>query len=198
MKRIKYLLVLSSLLSSIAHAGGVIIPYTPTESSLYVGIGASAIQLTDELTDETLKATGVTALLGYRINEYISIEGRYTASVSDVEYDRGTTANLNNPAYPTGYTNMALYLKPTYTIDSFTAYALIGYGMTKFTDLPTGTRDREESGLQWGLGASYGITDNISLFADYTMIYDDTGFDGHVPFSGINIDVVSVGVAYRF
>jgi opacity protein-like surface antigen len=93
---------------------------------------------------------------------------------------------------------MAIYLKPQYALGDFSLYGLLGYGMVKYTDLPKGTKDRKESSFQWGLGVEYLVRENISLFADYTRLYDGVGLDGHIPNSDVYSDVVTVGVSYRF
>ena len=167
-------------------------------SAFYIGIGASYLNLKDNTTDESLTSLGATAQIGYRYNSYIGVEARYTQNVGDVDYDKGNTGFANNPNYPTTASNIAIYLKPQYTLGDFTLYGLIGYGMVQYTDLPTGTKDRTESAFQWGIGAEYLIMDNISIFADYSRLYDGTGFDGHVPSSDVYSDVVTVGVSYFF
>jgi opacity protein-like surface antigen len=136
--------------------------------------------------------------LGYKYNAYIGIEARYTQSVGDVEYDKGNTSLTNISDYATTSSNMAIYLKPQYALGDFSLYGLLGYGMIEYTDLPKGTKDREESSFQWGLGLDYLIVDDVSLFADYSRIYDGVGFDGHIPNSDVYSDVVTVGVSYRF
>ena len=59
----------------------------------------------------------------------------------------------------------------------------------------------DDSGFSWGLGASYYFTPNISIFADYTRLYDDS-FDGYDAFSDFSqdttVETIDVGVSYRF
>lgn len=168
------------------------------KSTFYIGVGTSYINLKDSTTDERVSSLGATLKIGYRYNSYLAIEGRYTQSVGDVAYDKGNTKWLSTSNYPTKSSNMALYLKPYYQLGDFGLYALLGYGVVQYTDLPTGTRDRKESGFEWGLGVDYLIVDNISIFVDFTRVYDGVGFDGHVPNSDIYNDIVSIGVSYSF
>ena len=94
---------------------------------------------------------------------------------------------------------MALYLKPQYPLGDFSIYGLIGYGAIIYTDLPTATpNDRTESGFQWGAGAEYLVMESISVFADYSRVYDGVGLDGHIPNSDLYSDIVTVGVSYKF
>jgi opacity protein-like surface antigen len=196
----------SLLLSSFALAGGntdvteVKVIEIPTLSyqHFYVGLGVSGINLSDDTTEETLRSLGAMVNIGYQYNDFIALEARYTRSIGKVSYDKGTTAFANSSDYPSVLTTVALYLKPSYKLGDFEFYGLVGYGQNKVTDLPTGTKDRMENSLSWGLGVGYAITENLSTFVDYTRPYQNTGFDGHVPNSDIHIDVLSVGVRYRF
>ncbi len=205
----KILLPLMLALTPALYAGGNTVPQKASiveipppivvdNSAWYLGLGASMMSLDADLTDESMDTTGVTLQAGYAYNEYIAIELRYTANASAIDYDRGTTANANNDDYPSDFTNVGIYLKPTYPMGDFGVYALLGYGSVTFTDLPTGTEDRTEDGFQWGLGASYQITEAIGIFADYTKLYDDTGMDGHFTTSDISVELVTVGMNYRF
>jgi opacity protein-like surface antigen len=200
------IITLSMLLASSLFAGKdtlvtdtkVIELPTSDTSTFYIGVGTSYFNLKDNMTDESFTSLGATAQIGYRYNAYIGVEARYTQSVGDVAYAKGNTAFANISNYPTTSSNIALYLKPQYPLGDFTVYGLLGYGMVQYTDLPTGTSDKTESAFQWGVGAEYLLMDNVSLFADYSRLYDDTGFDGHVPNSDIYSDVVTVGVSYFF
>lgn len=204
------IITLSLVLASSLFAGGDIdvidipvikVPQLPPiveSNNFYVGLGLSGMNFFNDNTDETLKSLAVTLQAGYVYNEYIGVELRYSKSVGDVAYDKGNTAFANVSNYPTDSQNIALYLRPSYPLGDFTLYGLIGYGMLKYTDLPTGTNDKTESGFQWGLGAEYLITDSISTFIDYTSLYNDVGFDGHIPNSDVRTSMGTVGLAYHF
>lgn len=75
-------------------------------------------------------------------------------------------------------------------------YALLGYGGVMLDDLVSG--DAYEGGFQWGLGAGYAFTDNISVFADYVSLYDGTGFDYRAQNQNVDSDTWTVGVSYKF
>ncbi len=194
----KLLLSIVFALTPALYAGGDITPTIENNSALYIGIGASMMSLNADLTDESMETIGGTIQVGYEYNKYIAVELRYTANVAKIEYDPGTTANITNDDYPANFTNIGIYLKPTYPIGDLSLYGLIGYGSTTFTNLPVGGGDRTESSFQYGVGASYRTTENISLFVDYVNLYDDAGIDGHFIASDILIEVVTVGVSYRF
>jgi opacity protein-like surface antigen len=204
----KFTLIGGIILSSTLYAGGDIAPIEseiepiPTEvsvdtSSFYLGIGISPMKLHNDLTDEEFSTTAVTLQAGYQYNSYIALEARYTASLSKVEYDAGNTSNISIDDFDTDFTNAGIYLKPIYPItQSFNIYALLGYGEVSLTAI--NGADRAQSGFQWGLGAQYQITEALSIFADYTNLYDDQEFDYLGADADHMADMLSVGVSYRF
>jgi opacity protein-like surface antigen len=211
MKKITLSIISVIVLSSSVIAGGnIAIPVNVpevvepivNENAFYIGLGLSYMSLRDDLSDEEFSATGIMLQTGYQFNKYFAIEGRYTRDVSDVEYDHGNTINPDYDNYPTDFSNIAIYLKPMYPVKNFTLYALLGYGCTELTNIPLGgsgiSADRAESGFQWGLGAAYEVTKNISVFVDYVRFYDDTGFDYRAQRADINSDAWTLGVSYKF
>ena len=215
MKQIQSKLVISMLtLSTFAFAGGDIKPVevqvaTQEEpnpvlnsSNFYLGLGVSTLKLKNDFTKESFKAKALTLQAGYTYNAYLALEGRYTHHVGDVEYDHGSdhrvNAGENIKNYPTDFTNIALYLKPQYKIDDFKAYALLGYGEVKLTNIPQNSADRAEAGFQWGVGMAYDVSKNISLFLDYTNMYEGKGFDYLAVNRNIKADAITFGMTYTF
>ncbi len=202
-KKILSILSLPVLTTLTLHAGGDMapvkcdtIPIPPqSEPSFYLTLSGGAPQVNDDYTDEEISATILTIGAGYIYNEYLSIEARYTASF-DTSYDAGNVSPAPTP-YSGDITNAAIYLKPTYDItEDIGIYALAGYGSLSLNDLSGA--DATEEGFQWGAGVSYAITENISLFAEYLNLYDDTGFDYVARLDGITVEAISIGVSYRF
>ena len=212
-KKVISVLSCTLMCTSLAIAGGDVTPIknnvapvsveTSIErSSLYFGLGISDMRLDNDLSNETFSATGIMFQAGYQINTYLAVEGRYTLNVGDLEYNHGTTDNPDYNDYPGDFSNIAIYLKPMYSFDNFSFYALLGYGEVTLTSLPyptdTGSVDRSEDGFQWGLGVSYTFTDALSLFVDYVNIYDDKGFDYRAQDADIISELWTLGVSYRF
>ena len=56
-----------------------------------------------------------------------------------------------------------------------------------------GTTPYDTDGFQWGLGASYDVTNNVAIFVDYVSLYDDTNLGEE-----ITIDTVNFGATYTF
>ena len=187
--------------SSLAVAGGDIsaivneeVPVTKTNSAFYVGLGFGQAYLNDDFSSEEITDTTVMFQAGYQYNEYVALEGRYTFGFN-TDYDPGITGNLSSD-YDGDSSSWGIYVKPMYPIGDFSIYALLGYGGVMQDNLEAG--DAYESGFQWGLGASYAFMDNVSVFADYVSLYDDTGFDYRAQDRNIKADTWTLGVSYKF
>ncbi len=168
-------------------------------SSFYIGLGTSDMRLMNNDTDEEFATVGVTLQAGYIYNEYLAIEARYIQNATNVKYDNGTTtAAADTDDYPTDFINVGIYIKPTYSIDDITLYALLGYGEVSLTNIPEGDVDRGEEGFQWGMGISYSICESWSIFADYMSLYSGEGFDHLAVNNDNDAALISVGISYRF
>ncbi len=81
-----------------------------------------------------------------------------------------------------------------------TVYGLVGYGQTKIEGL---VNEYETDGLQWGVGASYNVNENLSVFVDYTKLamIDEVDVNG-VTVTGLaddfDVSTVNVGISYKF
>lgn len=201
MKRI----VLSvAVMSSLAFAGGDVAPVVAVEveevSPFYVGLGISAVSTrrSDVSVDLFNGKNGqdrtgdVLVMAGYDFNQYIAVEGRYMTSVFDEDV-------LTRDSW-------GIYAKPQYPVnEAFSVYALLGYGgMTVdgkgSTLIPRNRSDVDDSGFQWGLGASYDMTENFAIFADWVFVardMDATIFMGSV-FEDVDSDAFTLGVSYNF
>ncbi len=204
MKKLYRVSVLIMVFGSMVFAGGgkdLRPPYVPPVAvyagGFYAGVGVSGMSLRNDLSDEEFSTMGVMLQIGYQFNPYFAVEGRYTHSVGDVKYDRGITSNPNYSAYPTDFTNVGIYLKPTISLDNLVLYGLLGYGEVKLTNIPLGpgSADRAESGFQWGVGAEYRVSKDISIFVDYVRFYDDKGFDYRATTADIVSDAWNVAAA---
>ena len=164
----------------------------------YLGVGYSYMKASiDVLGLGTAEADGnaVTLIAGAKGNEYFAIEVRYSTTFGDLDGEDfdGTTGDIEGDM-----SNLAIYAKPMYSIDKLNLYGLIGYGQVTLSD-DYFSDDDSESGFQWGLGASYDVSDNMNIFFDYTSLYDDAGGFGN-PSVGNNIEIESFnfGITYRF
>jgi len=190
-------------LSGLSYAGGDIAPVEEPviaapviidNSAFYLGLGFGKVYVNDDYTAEEISSNTVMLQAGYQYNEYVAVEGRYTFGFN-TDYDPGTTGNSPDD-YDDDFSSWGIYVKPMYPIGDFSIYALLGYGGVMLENLEQG--DAYESGFQWGLGASYAFTEQISGFVDYVSLYDDTGFDYRAQLRNVDSDTWTVGVSYKF
>ena len=139
----------------------VIAPIVPaaTPLGLYVagGISALAARETHEdwanvFADEKNqdRQLGFTGRLGYDFMDYLGAElrGAYGFTKVDNGYSK--------------IKNIGAYLKPNYNLtDDFNLYALVGVANSNLADITDA-----ETGLSYGAGIDYDITNNISVFTD--------------------------------
>lgn len=203
MKKTVLSLVSILTLNGLAYAGGdittVIEPVVEIPevkvNPFYVGIGMGEAYVNDDVTDEEISATTLMLQAGYRYNDYLALEGRYTFGLGGSDYDAGNLTGVTN-AYDGDLSTWGIYVKPMYPVGDFSLYALLGYGGVMLDDLVGG--DAVENGFHWGLGATYSFTEEISLFADYVSLYDDTGFDYRAKLDDVTADTWTVGFSYNF
>jgi opacity protein-like surface antigen len=221
MKKIIFSTVALLLLGSSSFAGGDINnvdvptkePVSEIDSSaFYVGLGYSYLWSNRTATinlpsspnygiiarDMDSTAHNLLLQIGYQYNRYLSVEGRYTVSVTD----HTLTDNLKN-----GYkedvdidiSNLAIYLKPMYPIGDVSVYALLGYGKTS-RDHNVAHHTWEGNSFQWGAGVQYTITDNFILFADFTEWYNKNNEQNPLVPRLIDTDftTLNIGLSYKF
>lgn len=204
MRKITLSLLTMVAMSSIGFAGGdfktavepvVIIPAveeTVDQSGLYVGLGISAVITYEEdgsffETQDGQDRTGDVALIaGYDFNQYIAVEGRYMTSFTHEDYSERSS--------------WGVYVKPQYPVmEELKVYALLGYGGLQLDGINSSGIDIDEDGFQWGIGTSYEMTENISIFVDYLNIAKDMEVDRFVrPNVEIDSDAITVGAIYKF
>ncbi|MEA3491788.1 MAG: outer membrane beta-barrel protein [Campylobacterota bacterium] len=127
---------------------------------------------------------------GYDLNKYFAGEVRYTASIAK-----------DDVVEMSGW---SLFVKPQYPVDvDIKLYALLGYGGVAVDGVTVSRPVKvDDSGFQWGLGASYSlnnVTDyNIEIYADYTSLANEMDaiyWNGDLKTSA---DALTAGAAFRF
>jgi len=201
MKKIALSVVAIVGMSSLGFAGGDVAPVAEPVvvveeeglSGFYAGLALSAVyannstvdvELWDEI-DEQDRLGNVSFIAGYNFNEYIALEGRYTTSFAHED-----TVEMDG---------WSLFVKPQYpVIENFSVYALLGFGAVTLDGINGYDVDVDDNGFQWGIGASYLATENISVFIDYTSLaveMDGSYWDGPVQ---ADVDAITIGVNYLF
>lgn len=214
-------------MSACAVAGGDFVAVEPVietqevpvvvDSGFYAGLAYGYADITDDYTGSTESFGNHednfnTYMLqaGYKFNQYIAIEGRYWDSFGDGDWtDRytlpdGSVFNTSGPC--SEFSAWGVYVKPMYPVtEAFDVYALLGYGNVDLSsDYGTNAKflDMDEDGFQWGLGASYELTDNLALFADYVNLYNDNSaaitVGTYTETHDYTIYTANVGITYRF
>ena len=219
MKKLNLSLVAVLAMSTFAIAGGDIAPVEPVieiieqpmvvaevvvedDSGFYLGLGYGFLAVdrsidqygTDNNYKEgTDKYDQVMIQAGYKINKYVAVEARYWAGLSENSWATISDNRIQSVGNIDAY---GIYAKPMYPVtQDLDVYALLGYASVDYsiTNDYSGTLD----GFSWGLGASYEFGNSVSVFADYTVLYQDTTA---TPITDLEdtVDVVTVGVGYKF
>lgn len=202
MKKILLSVVAMAAMSTASFAGGDIDPIEPvvstpmveeSEGRLYVGLGISAAAVAnDTLTIFSEEAgqdrTGdILFQAGYEFNPYIAVEGRYSTSISEGDI-------LSRDVW-------GVYLKPQFPVTSeMSVYALLGYGGLSLDGTNGANVALDDTGFQWGIGASYDVTSNVALFVDYVSVANDMTADAY-PLAGsdeLSSVALTVGLTYTF
>ena len=123
-----------------------------------------------------------TIVAGVNVHENLALEARFNTLIGDVSTSFGDVS--------TSASNIALFVKPKVKIDRTSLYALLGYGQVK-------VEDSTDEDFQWGVGASYPLNPQTSIFLDYMNIYNKKQTIGNV-IGKDNVHVFTVGVTFRF
>ncbi len=224
MKNIILSTVAAVAMSTFAIAGGDITPIEEpiivpepvvTDSGFYLGLGYGVLSSDVEQTANADHQYHVGAELdwgtvmvqaGYKINSYVAVEARYWNAISDgdlsatIDGPRGTVEyNEDDVVGDLSAAVWGVYVKPMYPVtEEFDVYALLGYANTD-TDTPLfSDHDSWDDGaFSWGIGAAYSFTDNLALFVDYTLLYDDDeDIDDYN--QETTVDTINFGLTYSF
>lgn len=226
MKKIVSSFAAIAALGTFAVAGGDIAPVEPAvetpaveaasaDNGFYLGIGYSRmsgdIRKEAVLTGDVLKLENDydTFMLqaGYKINAYVAVEGRYWNTIGDAD----TTVRWNgNPEVVAdkGAFDMdgfGIFVKPMYPVmeKQLNVYALLGYATTNLNgdsmvkEYTGATKLLDEDGFAWGVGAEYSFNDNLSVFVDYTSLYDSDDTTNGIK-TDAQVDGWNFGVTYKF
>ena len=208
----------------------VIVPAPPPvvdDSGFYLGLAYSAARYKGDFYADfydledyyevfgkyDVDFNAIMAQAGYKFNKYFALEGRYwhsvgspEASVSADYYVNGDVGeNISGSGGDHEMKAWGIYIKPMYpATEQFDLYALLGFGNVKLSEDYYGEL-LDESDFQWGVGASYEFTENLSLFVDYVRLLDKNGSFIYHDISGdydADLDstlyTINVGLTYKF
>ncbi len=202
MKKIVLSIVAVVGMSSFGFADEGQAPVTSTEieessenkdEGLYLGLAYTHLSLDVDKRDETIVSemdfSALTLQAGYKFNPYIAVEGRYGISLDDPDVEGAL------PIGDAEITVWGIYVNPMYPVaPEFDIYALLGYAGTNVEGSFRDGRsfDVDDSSFSWGLGGTYAITEEFSVFADYLLFYDASDEFDKV------VDSFNFGVSYQF
>jgi opacity protein-like surface antigen len=219
MKKLTLSLAAIFAMGTFAVAGGDIAPVEPvveepvieSTGQFYLGIGYGYFDQTmDNIANTALdieaETDNVMLQAGYQFNEYIAVEARWWIGVGDATWTasnnyRGFTGDQSGD-----YSSWGIYVKPMYPVtDSFNVYALLGYASTSLESDSNDDFYWDTDEFSWGLGAEFGVTDNVFIFADYVNLgypgsFDWTTNGSTVPDVDVDGDLYTfnIGVTYKF
>ena len=153
----------------------------------YVGAGISQERLSPVGAPFSFKSTNAIALIGYDINDMISVEAETSLPVSKGSFE-GANVSINHTA---------VHLKFTLpTSGSFKPFARAGMvkGSWKAEAIPSGELlDKvNDTVFSYGIGAEWALSEKFGLRVDYSMMkMSDDGF----PADG---EVIALSSVYRF
>jgi len=145
---------------------------------------------------------GISLIAGYQFGNYLAVESRITTTFFERNYSDLT-------AY-------SMFLKPQYPVtDTFSVYGLLGFGNVKVKgskgDSSYGAHEDvigktilDHTEFQWGVGLSYNVTENFSIFADYTSLAKDADIESTLYsydpaiYHKLSVDGITVGILYSF
>ena len=228
MKKFTLSVVAVMAMGTFAVAGGDIAPVEEqivvveepivTDSGFYLGLAYTYMNATSEINDgdvfnwdegyslfdESIN-TGMFQA-GYKFNSYVAVEGRYWFGGSETVAHVADSAGIGRDV-DLDVDSWGIYVKPMYPVsDAFDIYALLGYADNGYELSAITVRgdvainpDVDVTGFSWGIGAAYNFSDNVAVFVDYTVLYDDeTDLIAHDAVLDDRLDTWNLGVTYQF
>jgi opacity protein-like surface antigen len=186
-----------------------ITPVMATENnSWYVGGLYTAQEISLPMAGRDFNTAGIVA--GYQYNNYFSLETRFSKGTS------GNTFNYDFRDFPDeGFDTdidyqATILIKALYPLsEKFNIYATTGYSKTKIEqEILDSTVDSEgmligvntskfaftESGITYGVGLNYKVTNNVDLFFDYLILPNW----GPLSTNSENWNSINIGFNYVF
>jgi OmpA-OmpF porin, OOP family len=152
-----------------------------------LGIGKPDINTTNG-TSKSSSAVGG-AILGYKLNKYVGVEGQYTG-VGKV------TDKVNGTAKGDAASLTAIGFLPLN--DEFNLYGKLGVAHTKTTVSSnlTPMNDATRTAITYGIGSEYNFNKNIGMRLGWD--HYNAAIDRSNSSKNFNANVVSVGAVYNF
>ena len=161
----------------------------------YIGIGFGEFRLKTGMTRERLSSAVGALSVGYALNDWFAVEGRYTRGFGGIRYDGGNYS-VKRTTLQSTFSNLAIYAKLNLPGKEISPYILGGYGRTRITNLSHA--DRSEQGWQYGVGIDLHLDPRLDLYADWVRLYRGQGFSGRSRAERVTVSAATLGLRYRF
>lgn len=163
-----------------------------------VKFGIDYLMLNSEADTAKFDTSAVQLRISNSINPFLDIEGILAFGISDDTYTEtepgfGTvsvTSQLGNMfgVFARFHTNSSA----KFQFFGRVGLAMVEYDLDLFADIPglvTGSASQsyDDTGIAFGVGASFNVTDKIAIAAEYSILPD-------VDFEGIDIETDTLGV----
>ncbi len=164
------------------------------DSGLYLGLGYSYTNVEFGISSDfydgdifDVSTDSLLLLAGYDINEYIGLEGRYYWNITSMAADYHASDFPIIEDYKAE--SFAFYIKPQYSFDMISIYALLGVTMNDYTAL---LQSSDDTLFSWGVGAKFNMTQSFGVFADYTDLGETDDF------ITTGLSSWNLGISYKF
>lgn len=149
----------------------------------YVGLSIGQLRYNEDTLD-TITPTAVTATIGARLSPYVAVEGRIGGGVGRTDVN---SYGVDVRSLYAGYIKGIVPVSPVWSI-----YGLGGVAGLK-VKRDFGQVESRDSGFSYGIGMEFGLPRGASINVEYTRLAtgSNEGYD-------YNVDMASVGVAWRF
>ena len=165
-------------------------------AGLYIGAGYASTSIDFSAASDFLELPALDSvtdslvfLAGIDFNEYLGIEGRYYWNISSTVIEGASIAGISGVFDDYKAESFALYVKPQYSLDIVSLYALLGVAMNDYSVL---TQSDSDTLFSWGGGARLNFSESFGIFVDYT----DLGEGDTLLSTGLSS--WNVGLSFKF
>ncbi|MDO5641908.1 MAG: porin family protein [Paracoccus sp. (in: a-proteobacteria)] len=193
--------VVASMIAGSAIAGGYVAPVEPTQpiivapvvdtvsnwTGFYAGLqyGAGELKFKQDGTTDKFDADGWGLHAGY-MHDF----GQFVLG-GELDYNKLGVDDFDNKAELT-----RLRARAGYDAGRFLPYATLGVAKLSLDGTPNGVADISETGVTYGIGADFKVTERFVVGAEYSV----QNFDDVADISGLDVDtnLLQLRASYRF
>lgn len=148
------------------------------DDRFYAGGNVAFWNYSEGSQDVQFNVSSAEGVVGFNVWKMINIEGRLGLGFEgSTESISNTQDGLNIPTKLTLDNYASVYVKPELKNDTATVYALVGFtSATASTENASAERDLDVSGLSWGAGMGFFVTDNALVNLEYRKLVQDSDF----------------------